>query len=206
MERMINYRMLLFRKKIEKKILVPLAQKVKFVSCLKTNKLIIDVGSGMNPQYVADVCTDAYADNRSRGSDLKIPYGCSFVFCDIINMPFVDKRFSFAYCNHVVEHLEDPIKGCAELSRIAEAGIITCPTKLWELCFGRHYHKWFVSLEGDTLIFERKPNNFINTGYGDTLYSQGGKFCQMFQQYQDQFNLNYKWSGKIKAKIIESSY
>ena len=61
-------------------------------------------------------------------------------------LPFRDKEFDFAYCAHLLEHVEDPLHAAAEISRIAKAGIVECPHPFKESLFLFHEddHRWLV--------------------------------------------------------------
>ncbi|MDO6438203.1 class I SAM-dependent methyltransferase [Cyclobacterium sp. 1_MG-2023] len=49
---------------------------------------------------------------------------------DIHHIPFEDNSFDVVFCNHVMEHVEDDIKACAEINRVLKPngwGIIQSP-------------------------------------------------------------------------------
>lgn len=60
---------------------------------------------------------------------------------------FRDKEFDFVYCSHVLEHVRDPAKACAELMRIGKRGFIETPTRGKDLWLGTaavSNHRWAV--------------------------------------------------------------
>ncbi|MBP8979850.1 MAG: methyltransferase domain-containing protein [Syntrophobacterales bacterium] len=86
---------------------------------------VIDIGSGHAPLIRADVLCDRYPRETVQRpvSGIYMPSG-RFVVGDINDLPFINLTFDFSYCSAVLEHLEDPAKACAELSRISRRGLI----------------------------------------------------------------------------------
>ena len=133
-------------------------------SYLRRSERIVDLGCEPNPHPRASVGVDAFIDpeHRTCGMGEEISpdemnrRGIEFVKADLVELPFPDKAFDFAYAHHVFEHLEDPKRACSEVSRIAKAGAIITPSPFAEIAFGRPYHLWLVLCRGETLIFIRK--------------------------------------------------
>jgi hypothetical protein len=84
--------------------------------------------------------------------------------------PFEEDTFDFAICSQTLEDVRDPIKVCAELSRVAKGGYVETPAAGVELtrgiesplwCGWRH-HRWLVEPEGDGLVFVAKPHHVHN--------------------------------------------
>jgi SAM-dependent methyltransferase len=131
---------------------------------LSSAERIVDLGCGNHPHPRASVAVDAFLEplQRAMGQDSRIDEpsirrkGMDFVVADILQLPFPDKQFDFAYSHHVFEHLPDPKSACAEICRIAHAGAIITPSPFAEIAFGRPYHLWFVTSRGNRLIFIRK--------------------------------------------------
>jgi hypothetical protein len=64
-------------------------------------------------------------------ADLESPL--AMVKMDIHNIPFEDQRFNVAFCNHVMEHVENDIKAMQEIYRVLKPGgwaIIQSPIDL----------------------------------------------------------------------------
>lgn len=131
---------------------------------LQQAKRVIDLGCGANPHPRAIVGVDAFLQPLQRtfgygpeirAGDLR-KRGVEFVQADLAALPFADKSFDFAYAHHVFEHLSDPKKACAEMCRIAHAGVIITPSPFAEIAFGRPYHLWLVLARGNTIVFIRK--------------------------------------------------
>lgn len=110
---------------------------------------IVDVGCGEFPFKHADVFVD-----RDRNL---LRHGRPFIVADISALPFRDNAFSFVWCSHTLEHVDDPKAACAELVRIGKAGRIFTPTWLREYLHPERNHQWIVSPQKGVLVFERKP-------------------------------------------------
>ena len=166
-------------------------------------KNIIDIGGGHDPMECANVVTDLYldGDGTSRGNPkLKLFPHQKFVQCDITEMPFKTKEFDYAYCRHVLEHVDEPIYACKEIMRIAKEGYIETPTELWEKLFGRKYHKWVVNKKGDKLVFKLNPGK-TNTFNGDKLYSECPMFKKMFVENIDMFSVRLHWKDDFEVEV-----
>ena len=142
----------------------------------------VDVGCGGTVKRCAkgyDVYTEVFIP--------KEPMPAKFVLCSIEDMPFKDKEFDYARCNHVIEHTEDPGKACSELVRIAKAGILSFPPPQAELMFGRKEHRWFVFVDKGRLLFVAKRN----PSYGVPL-----------KQTRCELNVNYEWKDSFEWIVV----
>ena len=102
----------------------------------------IDVGCGHKPRPGFDVYTDVYMSDAVKNNPELVH---KFVEAPLENMPlFLDKQFDFAYCHHVIEHVNDPDKACKELTRIAKEGVLYFPSPQLEIVCGRYDHKWLI--------------------------------------------------------------
>lgn len=138
---------------------------------IKAQKIInesinmIDLGCGSSPHPKSKVAVDKYIEpiHRKYGSNKKIDIAkiekngkTKFVQANFEKLPFENKSFDVAYSHHVIEHLDDPSKACDEMQRIAEKGVIICPSIFAEYIFGRKYHKWIITIRDKLLIFLEK--------------------------------------------------
>jgi SAM-dependent methyltransferase len=123
---------------------------------------VVDLGCGLNPHPAARAVVEPHLDPVSRFEGSVSPgafaaRGVWFIQQPMdSDLPFRDKEFDFAICSHAIEHVEDPAKACAEMIRIAKAGLITAPSHFADLLFGRPYHRWLVMDRGGVLYFFRK--------------------------------------------------
>jgi ubiquinone/menaquinone biosynthesis C-methylase UbiE len=120
---------------------------------------VLDVGSGNNPfpfaTHLADI---ALTDDRygRAGAPFKTVDGRKVYECNIESMPFEDGEFDFVFCSHVLEHVADPSRACEEIMRVGKRGYIETPTRakdLWLNCGAASNHRWYVELDGKTLLF-----------------------------------------------------
>jgi len=77
--------------------------------------------------------------------------------------PFGDKELDFVICSHTLEDVRDPLRVCSEMIRIARAGYIEIPSRVWETCRGQEpkiaglsHHRWLVEVDGNNIRFLQK--------------------------------------------------
>lgn len=107
--------------------------------------MILDVGCGHDPR--GDVNCDLMVEKSDQEWDLnpqKIP---NFVRADVRYLPFESRCFDLVYCSHVLEHLEDPGEGLAELKRVSRKTVaVIVPFALFRILdmffHGRDYPKY----------------------------------------------------------------
>lgn len=154
---------------------------LRAVELISRSQNMVDLGCGNSPHPNAKVAVDKYIEpvHRKFGGNKKIDVaeiekqGIRFVEADFESLPFKDKEFDVAYSHHVVEHLEDPVKGLLEMQRIARGGVIMSPSIFAEYMFSRKYHKWMIAWQGTTLIFIEK--NWDNLWFGEGPHRENGK-------------------------------
>ncbi len=129
---------------------------IRYPGLLKSD-LVLDVGSGSGPHPRANVLCDKYEKGDSeRPGYIRFLRQRVFIAAEGENLPFKNKSFDYAICSHVVEHSENPEHVLKELMRVASRGYIETPTEIYEALFGLPFHKWYVRLEDNALVFKRK--------------------------------------------------
>ena len=120
--------------------------------------LVLDVGSGHNPNGRADVLLDWDLEPsiHRTGQRTLVPQGRGMVVGDAARMPFTDKSFDFAIASHVAEHMENIEDLLSELQRVARRGYLETPGPLTEYLSNVPYHRWLVHRRGETLVFRGK--------------------------------------------------
>lgn len=96
------------------------------------------------------------------------------------DLHFGDKGFAFVLASHVLEHVDDPRKAAAELSRVSKAGCVICPSPFKEGLFAAHEldHKWWVFQSGGKLLFKRIPEGMYEKVYNPAV---SGQMHRMFR-------------------------
>lgn len=168
--------------------------------------LVLEIGSGDNPHPRADVLLDRYpgADNRERGGDLVVDR--PFVVADAHHLPFKDGAFAYTICSHILEHMDDPLQFAAELRRVSAAGYIQSPSEIAERLFHWSFHRWYVNLEGDTLVLHpREPHEPFGELF-DYLYAFNPAYYFFQRSMPDLFWVEREWRGEdLKIEVRESS-
>ena len=157
--------------------------------------LVLDVGSGHNPDPRSDILCDRYIeDDTERGGSIRVDR--PLIVADGHNLPFKDKAFDYVIASHIIEHMDDPARFCSELQRVAKRGFIASPTELAEHMFYWSFHKWYVNKVNNRLILHPKadvPNIFGDLF--DYLYEYNPWFARFHRSLPDMFWMEYEWDG-----------
>lgn len=148
--------------------------------------MILDAGSGHNPLSQADVLCDLFlGPTLHRGHLAHEPAKLDerpFVCCDLQALPFKLNAFTFVYCGHVLEHVDDPNLVLTELKRIGIHGIALFPSQLWERFFHScKGHKWAIIPQNKKCLAKN-----VKTGIGGLIRCYSSSF----------FNINFRIQGR----------
>lgn len=169
------------------------------------NDLVLDVGSGHNPHPRSDVLCDRYIeDDTERGGAIQVDR--PLIVADGHNLPFKDKAFDYVIASHIIEHMDDPVRFCSELQRVARRGSIASPTEIAEHLFYWSFHKWYVNKVGGRLVLHPKrdvPNRFGELF--DYLYEYNPWFARFHRSVPDMFWMEYEWDGIIQLEVRDRS-
>ena len=161
---------------------------------LPDEALVLDVGGWAVPYWRADWVLDlmpyetrgSYGYDGDRSKERVTPdTWVARDLCAREPWPFADGQFDFAICSHTLEDVRDPIFACAELLRVARAGYIEVPSRLWEQSYGVQgpwvgfgHHHWLIDVDDAVkhLRFVFKPHvihapgpDHFPAGFVDTL-------------------------------------
>ena len=154
----------------------------------------IDCGCGHRPKPGFDVYTDVYASKEVQNNPEVLN---RFIKTPLEDMSmFEDKQFDYAWCHHVIEHVNDPEKACAELMRIAKEGELRFPTTQVELMCGRYDHKWAVFIVApDHLLF---ISRYFTPPYRSRngVPNGNGRYLKLEQE-------PFKWKDSFKVTVIK---
>ncbi len=175
---------------------------------IEKDELVLDIGSGDNPFFRADVVCDRYpVDNSQRAGLMNIqtyPHQ-KFVVGDAHSLPFMDKSFDFVVCSHLLEHLYDPACAIDEIVRVGRRGYIETPSALMESLYGWSFHKWLVQSQNDKLIFSCKSQN-KTYGILPERIKKSRDFEKLVKRNLDLFLVRHKWQEKINYRVDSSAY
>ncbi len=180
---------------------------------------VLDVGPGGYPHPRATHYLDVNPENLRP----LIADGKKTLFMNLdreLDIP--TKEFDFVWCSHVLEHVENPAKVAAELSRIGKQGVIILPSAIKEGIFNfeEDDHKWLVlpsPKDGEPPVFVRHNVAYIsdlkNSEVQKTtchLYRTGPNRISPEQRflrtwfYQREPNLDviYFWKDHLTLQVI----
>jgi hypothetical protein len=140
---------------------------------LDDDALVLDVGGWASPISRADWVADLlpygtrglYGDPDADPERFDATTWVELDICAAEPWPFADNQFDFAICSHTLEDVRDPIRVCAELSRVARAGYVETPSRIQEQAHGVvgdfvgwSHHRWLVSERAGGIEFVAKPH------------------------------------------------
>jgi uncharacterized protein YbaR (Trm112 family)/SAM-dependent methyltransferase len=169
---------------------------------IKSSDVVLEVGSGNNPNPQSDILCDRYLhDNGERAGEFGIVIDRPFVVADGYHLPFADKTFNYVICSHILEHMEDPKAFVKEIERVGKRGYIEVPSALSERIFGWDFHHWYCSLEHETLVFRKKTQGEQFGGFFHRLIAQTIWFRRFFENYENEMYIKYEWDGHINLRV-----
>lgn len=174
---------------------------------IKKNAYVLEVGSGHNPTYRANVVVDKYMDsNYHRSGDIKIYPHQKFVNADGAKMPFKDKEFDYVICNQVLEHTEDPKAFIKEIQRVGKRGYIELPSLIGESLFPKSSHRWAcLEIDGKLILFEKNKLPLIYPDYGSAFLNilpyQSLALRMFFLSYHQINCVRYEWKDSIDILV-----
>jgi len=173
---------------------------------IASDAVVVDVGCGHMPNMRANILADKFVvDDAERQQPLAIDER-PFVVCDALHLPFRNKSVDYIICSHLAEHVEQPEALFAELSRVARSGYIECPGRVREILHGWEFHRWYVEVRGDQLVFEEKPRKLHDPELHEWFshqFENDREFESFFVDNMARLGLvtAYDWVGVIKSVV-----
>jgi len=171
---------------------------------------ILDIGSGGDPFPYATILADRHLEPTYHRSTIFKSEGKPVIICDICELPFIDGAFDYVIAAHVLEHVDDPIKACLELQRVAKSGFIETPTLMKDILFSwaKGMHKWHLLSQGDRLFFfeytDRACEGIKSAAWSDMIFSTVYHPLQeAFNDNQDIFNVMFEWKTRFDVTVIK---
>lgn len=176
---------------------------------VKKDALVLEVGSGGNPYFRANILCDAYFETQERFF-VPLTYDRPTIIASAENLPFKNDAFDFVVASHVLEHSPNPQKFLEEIQRVGKSGYIEVPDAIMERLTHYTFHRLEIA-ERDGKLLIRKKKNFIQDKELAELfdYRAINVFPEIISKYPFHFHVRYYWSkdeGGIKYKIINPEY
>lgn len=172
--------------------------------------LVLDVGSGDKPSWRADVLVERYlgaehAGQRSGGDEARVTR--PLFDADADDLPFADGAFDYVICSHVLEHVPDPAKVVAELTRVARAGYIEVPEAASAKIVDFPSHLWWVRLDESTtpqaLVFTAKSAPYFDAEIHDYLQRSGleRRITNVLDSRFDHRIISLPWENTVNVRV-----
>lgn len=171
--------------------------------------LVLEVGSGGNPYWRANVLCDAYWDTGERHF-AKLICDRPTILAFTEDLPFKDDTFDFVIASHVLEHSAEPEKFLAEIQRVAKAGYIEVPDAFFERLGTYNMHRLEITDRNGTLIIQKKRAYIQDQEIYELHGRKTGNLLPLWVNRNPfEFHVRYYWSrasGGIKYKIVNPDY
>ncbi|MDD3883606.1 MAG: methyltransferase domain-containing protein [Gallionella sp.] len=164
---------------------------------------MLEVGSGGNPYFRANVLLDAYEETRERHWAPLI-HDRPTVLGFVEQLPFRDKAFDFVIASHVLEHSPDPARFLAELQRVARAGYIEVPDALMERINPYRDHRLEITVRDGRLVIKKKGAWCVDEELVE-LYEHRVKRVltqETMRRHPFDFHVRYYWEDKIEFEVL----
>ncbi len=167
--------------------------------------LVLEVGSGGNPYYRANVLLDAYENTRERHW-VKLISDRPTVLGFVENLPFKDNAFDFVIASHVLEHSSDPAKFLNELQRVAKAGYIETPDAFMERINPYRDHRLEVTTSDGKLVIRKKIKWKPDPEVVELYEAKVKKILtqETMRKHPFEFHVRYFWQNTIKFQVLNS--
>lgn len=161
--------------------------------------VVLEIGSGHNPSPRADVLCERFLSDGAERHDQLPRIDRPFVVGDIFELPFADKSFDFVICAHVLEHLDDPAKAAAELSRVARRGYVETPSSVNEKLISYDFHRWYITESDGVMHFRPK----LRPVHDPELAAWMGRLARVVPDFEDTFFRNLHALGNVVGIVFE---
>jgi SAM-dependent methyltransferase len=165
--------------------------------------LVLEVGSGGNPYFRANVLVDAYEATRERHY-VPLVADRPTVLGYVESLPFQDKAFDFVIASHVLEHSADPKRFLSELERVAKAGYIEVPDALMERLNPYLDHRLEITERDGRLVIRKKKAWRVDPELVE-LYEHGAHKViagEAIPRHPFEFHVRHYWNDRIRFEII----
>jgi len=181
----------------------------RFYCPVKKTDLVLEVGSGGNPYFRANVLCDAYFESQERFF-APLVFDRPTIIARAENLPFKNDSFDFVIASHVLEHSSDPEKFLKELQRVARAGYIEIPDAVMERLTHYTFHRLEIAERNGELVIRKKKNYIQDLELAELFdYKAIKVFPKLISKHPFDFHVRFYWNknnGGIKYKIVNPEY
>jgi len=173
---------------------------------IKRGDTVVDIGSGNNPIFRADILVDRYiVSDTERYSRIVIDR--PMVNANGSRLPFKENSVDFVYCSHLLEHIPNPAALLSEIERIGRRGIIVTPYRDYEKLDPRKMHLWYIWCENNVLQIEQKDEWDEYPDISRYFYriTELAGFWKLYSKNYSLFNTEYSWEDEIHYNIVQKS-
>lgn len=173
----------------------------RLVECQEMKNRIIDVGGGTMDHF--PLASHIIDMDTTKENVYKVDI-------DFEKLPFNDEFFTFAYCRHTLEDIQNPQFAFTELTRVAVKGYIETPSPLIEILknvtsdqneeAGYLHHRYIVWSDPDQNVLYFLPK------YGMIEYVQSSDYIKrlthIVNNYPVYWNNYYYWDENNPPKVF----
>jgi SAM-dependent methyltransferase len=170
---------------------------------VERDALVLEVGSGGNPYYRANVLLDAFEDTRQRHWT-KLVADRPTVIGIVENLPFRDKAFDFVIASHVLEHSAHPARFLTELERVAKAGYIEVPDALMERLNPYMDHRLEITVRDSRLVIRKKRGWRQDEELAELYEHRAAPVIgqRTIPRHPFEFHVRYYWQNSIPHVVV----
>lgn len=166
--------------------------------------LVLEVGSGGNPYYRANVLCDAYIETRERHF-VPLVHDRPTVLGFVERLPFRDDAFDFVIASHVLEHSRDPERFLSEIQRVGRAGYIEVPDAFMERLTCYLDHRLEITERAGRLRITKKRAHVHDPETAELFSHRASRiFPEWVAERPFAFHVRYYWSratGGVQYQI-----
>lgn len=165
---------------------------------IKSNHLVLEIGSGHNPHPRTDVLCDRTLFDDTERQRQPIRIDRPFVVADAQRLPFKNNVFDFVYCAQVLEHSPEPIQFAKEIGRTGKRGLIVVPSIVRERLFGWSYHRWYFWKQKEKVYYAKKEpqETLLHAALTHRLFAKTLWFRRQINALEEKLNIYYFWKGR----------
>lgn len=178
---------------------------IVFTMNIKQHDLVLEIGSGDNPNPRSDILCDRYIKtSHERAGEFRIRIDRPMVVADGMMLSFPDKTFDYVITSHIFEHMDDPAGFAREIMRVGKAGFIEVPSAISERVFGWNFHHWYCDIRGGVLTLSPKTEGERFGGFFHRLIAQNIWFRRCFEEDEGKWYVRMEWAGNIPIRVCKS--